>query len=99
MQFGNKYVLGYWPAFLFSYLTDSASMIEWGGEVVNSESDGQHTSTQMGSGHFPGEGFGKAGYFRNIQVPKNTLIHFHISMFKDTKIYGRVYVRFYNGLS
>ncbi|CAK9310323.1 unnamed protein product [Citrullus colocynthis] len=68
MQFGNKYVLGYWPAFLFSYLTDSASMIEWGGEVVNSESDGQHTSTQMGSGHFPGEGFGKAGYFRNIQI-------------------------------
>ncbi|KAG6593345.1 hypothetical protein SDJN02_12190 [Cucurbita argyrosperma subsp. argyrosperma] len=68
MQFGNSYVLGYWPAFLFSYLTDCASMVEWGGEVVNSESDGQHTSTQMGSGHFPGEGFGKAGYFRNIQV-------------------------------
>ncbi|KAF5952681.1 hypothetical protein HYC85_010625 [Camellia sinensis] len=28
MQFGNDYVLGYWPAFLFSYLADSASMIE-----------------------------------------------------------------------
>lgn len=68
MQFGNDYVLGYWPAFLFSYLTDSASMVEWGGEVVNSQSDGQHTTTQMGSGHFPEEGFGKAGYFRNIQV-------------------------------
>ncbi|XP_027919114.1 uncharacterized protein LOC114177786 isoform X2 [Vigna unguiculata] len=68
MQFGNDYVLGYWPSFLFSYLADSASMIEWGGEVVNSEPDGQHTSTQMGSGHFPEEGFGKASYFRNIQV-------------------------------
>ncbi|GJV83489.1 putative metal tolerance protein 4-like protein [Tanacetum coccineum] len=34
MQFGNGYVLGYWPSFLFSYLADSASMIEWGGEVV-----------------------------------------------------------------
>uniref|UniRef100_A0A7C8YHH2 Neprosin PEP catalytic domain-containing protein n=1 Tax=Opuntia streptacantha TaxID=393608 RepID=A0A7C8YHH2_OPUST len=68
MQFGNDYVLGYWPSFLFSYLTDSASMIEWGGEVVNSEPDGQHTSTQMGSGHFPEEGFGKSSYFRNIQV-------------------------------
>ncbi|XP_062174865.1 protein neprosin-like [Alnus glutinosa] len=68
MQFGNKYVLGYWPAFLFSYLVDSASMIEWGGEVVNSEAVGQHTSTQMGSGHFPGEGFGKASYFQNIQI-------------------------------
>ncbi|PQM33088.1 uncharacterized protein Pyn_04693 [Prunus yedoensis var. nudiflora] len=68
MQFGNDYVLGYWPSFLFSYLADSASMIEWGGEVVNSEADGQHTSTQMGSGRFPEEGFGKASYFRNIQV-------------------------------
>ncbi|MED6200548.1 hypothetical protein PIB30_086224 [Stylosanthes scabra] len=68
MQFGNNHVLGYWPASLFSYLSDSASMIEWGGEVVNSESDGQHTSTQMGSGHFPDEGFGKASYFKNIQI-------------------------------
>ncbi|CAA2986122.1 Hypothetical predicted protein [Olea europaea subsp. europaea] len=68
MQFGNGYVLGYWPSFLFSYLTESASMIEWGGEVVNSQPDGQHTSTQMGSGRFPEEGFGKSGYFKNIQV-------------------------------
>ncbi|KAG6790912.1 protein neprosin [Populus alba] len=68
MQFGNDYVLGYWPSFLFSYLADSASMIEWGGEVVNSEPDGQHTSTQMGSGRFPEEGFGKSSYFRNVQV-------------------------------
>ncbi|EEF30664.1 conserved hypothetical protein [Ricinus communis] len=68
IQFGNNYVLGYWPASLFSYLADSATMIEWGGEVVNSELDGQHTTTQMGSGHFPEEGFGKSGYFKNIQI-------------------------------
>jgi hypothetical protein len=43
-------------------------MIEWGGEVVNSDPEGQHTSTQMGSGHFPGEGFGRASYFKNIQI-------------------------------
>ncbi|CAA6667305.1 unnamed protein product [Spirodela intermedia] len=68
MQFGNDYVLGYWPSSLFSYLADSATMIEWGGEVVNSGADGRHTSTQMGSGHFPEEGFAKASYFRNIQI-------------------------------
>ncbi|CAA0823252.1 Protein of Unknown Function (DUF239 [Striga hermonthica] len=68
MQFGNEHVLGYWPGFLFSYLSESASMVEWGGEVVNSQSDGQHTTTQMGSGHFSEEGFGKASYVRNIQV-------------------------------
>ncbi|XP_076951615.1 protein neprosin-like [Bidens hawaiensis] len=68
MQFGNGKVLGYWPATLFSYLTESASMIQWGGEVVNTASDGQHTTTQMGSGQFPQEGFGKASYFKNIQI-------------------------------
>lgn len=68
LQFGNNYVLGYWPSFLFSYLSESASMIEWGGEVVNSEPGGEHTSTAMGSGRFAGEGFGKSSYFRNIQV-------------------------------
>ncbi|KAK9068801.1 hypothetical protein SSX86_012917 [Deinandra increscens subsp. villosa] len=68
MQFGNGKVLGYWPATLFSYLSDSASLIEWGGEVVNTASDGQHSTTQMGSGAFPEEGFSKASYFRNIQI-------------------------------
>ncbi|KAL4563657.1 hypothetical protein LXL04_027702 [Taraxacum kok-saghyz] len=80
MQFGNGKVLGYWPGSLFSYLSGSATMVQWGGEVVNSASDGQHTTTQMGSGHFPEEGFGKSSYFRNVQlvdgsnslrVPKN----------------------------
>ncbi|KAM0054813.1 putative neprosin [Helianthus debilis subsp. tardiflorus] len=68
MQFGHGNVLGYWPGSLFSYLTTSASMIQWGGEVVNSADDGQHTTTQMGSGHFPEEGFGKSSYFRNVQI-------------------------------
>ncbi|XP_054811313.1 uncharacterized protein LOC129312663 [Prosopis cineraria] len=68
MQYGNNQVLGYWPASLFPNLSDSATVIEWGGEVVNSESNGQHTTTQMGSGHFPEEGFGKASFFKGLQV-------------------------------
>ncbi|KVI00609.1 uncharacterized protein LOC112519423 [Cynara cardunculus var. scolymus] len=68
MQFGNGKVLGYWPATLFSYLTEKASLIEWGGEVVNTALDGQHTTTQMGSGQFPQQGFSKASYFRNIEI-------------------------------
>ncbi|KAJ6841002.1 uncharacterized protein M6B38_309075 [Iris pallida] len=68
MQFRNDCVLGYWPAVLFSYLADNALMIEWRGEVMNSWPDEEHTSTQMGSGHFPEEGFGKLSYFRNIPV-------------------------------
>jgi hypothetical protein len=43
-------------------------MLEWGGVIVNSKTGGQHTTTEMESGHFPREGFGKAGYLRNIQI-------------------------------
>ncbi|KAH9773120.1 Carboxyl-terminal peptidase [Citrus sinensis] len=68
LEFGSGVLVGYWPSFLFTHLTDHASMVQFGGEIVNSRPSGFHTSTQMGSGHFAGEGFGKASYFRNLQV-------------------------------
>ncbi|KAH7315365.1 hypothetical protein KP509_21G046500 [Ceratopteris richardii] len=68
MSFGQNCVLGYWPAALFTNLAEAATMVEWGGEVVNSEPGSRHTSTQMGSGHFPSEGFGRASYFSNLQI-------------------------------
>jgi hypothetical protein len=70
----GSYILGYWPSSIFTNLANSASSIQWGGEVY-SPNPGQ-TSTHMGSGHFPEEGFGKASYIRNIQVVDsfNTLI-------------------------
>ncbi|KAK2977470.1 hypothetical protein RJ640_016098 [Escallonia rubra] len=68
LEFGSGVLVGYWPSFLFTHLRDHATMVQYGGEVVNSRPTGYHTSTQMGSGHFAGEGFGKASYFRNLQV-------------------------------
>ncbi|XP_010678818.2 uncharacterized protein LOC104894312 [Beta vulgaris subsp. vulgaris] len=68
LELGSGLLVGYWPAFLFSHLRMHANMIQFGGEIVNSRSSGFHTSTQMGSGHFPDEGFSKAAYFRNIQA-------------------------------
>ncbi|KAE9613361.1 putative neprosin [Lupinus albus] len=68
LEFGSGILVGYWPSFLFTHLRNHASMVQFGGEIVNSRQTGSHTSTQMGSGHFAGEGFGKASYFRNIQV-------------------------------
>ncbi|KAL0385507.1 UNVERIFIED_CONTAM: hypothetical protein Sradi_2945000 [Sesamum radiatum] len=68
LEFGDGILVGYWPSFLFTHLRDHASMVQFGGEIVNSEGSGSHTSTQMGSGHFAEEGFGKASYFRNLQV-------------------------------
>ncbi|KAJ6757439.1 PROTEIN putative (DUF239)-RELATED-RELATED [Salix koriyanagi] len=68
MSFGDNTLVGYWPAELFTHLADHATMVEWGGEVVNSRASGEHTSTQMGSGHFAEDGFGKASYFRNLEI-------------------------------
>ncbi|KAH9291174.1 hypothetical protein KI387_043641, partial [Taxus chinensis] len=68
MEFGDGTLVGYWPSNLFTHLSHHATMVEWGGEVVNTQQDGDHTSTQMGSGHFANEGFTKASYFRNLQV-------------------------------
>uniref|UniRef100_A0A8I6YMY0 Neprosin PEP catalytic domain-containing protein n=1 Tax=Hordeum vulgare subsp. vulgare TaxID=112509 RepID=A0A8I6YMY0_HORVV len=65
LQVGG-YNVGYWPSYIFSNLTDSASTIMWGGEIFSP--DVGQTSTHMGSGHFPNEGFGKASYIKNIQV-------------------------------
>ncbi|CAH8355042.1 unnamed protein product [Eruca vesicaria subsp. sativa] len=42
--------IGYWPSFLFTLLNEYAVRVEWGGEIVNTQAFGHHTSTQMGSG-------------------------------------------------
>nr|AAF17666.1 F20B24.18 [Arabidopsis thaliana] len=68
LEFGSGILVGYWPSFLFTHLKEHASMVQYGGEIVNSSPFGAHTSTQMGSGHFAEEGFTKSSYFRNIQV-------------------------------
>lgn len=59
-------LIGYWPGSIFTSLADCSTEINWGGEITNSEFAGHHTSTQMGSGHFPEESFGKACFFRKI---------------------------------
>ncbi|KAL6639879.1 hypothetical protein ACP70R_022474 [Stipagrostis hirtigluma subsp. patula] len=68
LQLGSGLVVGYWPSYLFTHLARHANMVQFGGEVVNTRPAGSHTATQMGSGHFPSEGFDRAAYFRNLQV-------------------------------
>ncbi|CAO2186520.1 unnamed protein product [Urochloa humidicola] len=67
LSYGDQLV-GYWPAQLFTHLSDHATMVEWGGEVVDTRPAGLHTATQMGSGRFADEGFGRASYFRNLET-------------------------------
>ncbi|KAK8678731.1 hypothetical protein V6N13_144218 [Hibiscus sabdariffa] len=72
----NEIDLGYWPSSILKKLSDRAEIIMWGGEIVNSGLQGRHTSTQMGSGHFPSEGYRKASYIRNIRyVDESRAIH------------------------
>ncbi|XP_004965399.1 uncharacterized protein LOC101774596 isoform X3 [Setaria italica] len=68
LELGSGVVVGYWPSYLFTHLARHANMVQFGGEVVNTRPSGSHTATQMGSGHFPSEGFDRAAYFRNLQV-------------------------------
>ncbi|KAL6876333.1 hypothetical protein ACP4OV_012905 [Aristida adscensionis] len=68
LELGPGLVVGYWPSHLFTHLARHANMVQFGGEIINTRPSGSHTATQMGSGHFPGEGFDRAAYFRNLQV-------------------------------
>jgi len=67
LEYGSGNIVGYWPSSLFTSLKDSATTVEFGGEVYI-KSTGTHSSTQMGSGHFADEGSSKASYFKNMQV-------------------------------
>ncbi|KAL7588917.1 hypothetical protein Lser_V15G41131 [Lactuca serriola] len=68
LKVGNT-VVGYWHVALFPDFNKHATTIQYGGEVYNAQRPGQqHTSTIMGSGHFPAEGYGKASYVRNMEI-------------------------------
>ncbi|KAL3697609.1 hypothetical protein R1sor_011685 [Riccia sorocarpa] len=61
--------VGYWPASLFNLLNDGvATNVDWGGEIVNSEPDGRHTKTVMGSGQFAEAGLKSAAYIRSMKT-------------------------------
>ncbi|CAI8583406.1 unnamed protein product [Vicia faba] len=66
--YGSENLIGYWPSKLFTHLKHAANEVNFGGEIVNFKTTGSHTSTVMGSGNFPEEGFGKAAYIKNMQV-------------------------------
>ncbi|KAK1264824.1 hypothetical protein QJS04_geneDACA018108 [Acorus gramineus] len=62
--------IGYWPSSLLPGIADGVDGAQYGGEVFESigRSRGHTTTTEMGSGHFPGEGDNKAARFINVEV-------------------------------
>lgn len=68
LKYGETW-LGYYPNSLFDSqgIASYSDRIDFGGEIVDNQIGGLHTTTQMGSGHFPSEGFGHAAYIKKIQ--------------------------------
>ena len=60
-------VIGYWPENLFTRLQEHGTYFAFWRDILIYQK-GPHTSTQMGSGQFSAEGFGKASYIRNMDV-------------------------------
>lgn len=61
----NDEDVGYWPRSLFTSLVDSADSAAWGGQVFSPPGT---PTPEMGSGHFPSEGFGKAASMIDLLV-------------------------------
>ncbi|XP_043694261.1 uncharacterized protein LOC122644968 [Telopea speciosissima] len=59
----NSEMMGYWPKELFNHLRNKAEGIHWGGETY-----GPRPYPEMGSGHFPEEGYGKACCISKIRI-------------------------------
>ncbi|KAF5189860.1 putative NEP-interacting protein [Thalictrum thalictroides] len=62
----NDNLVGYWPGSIFTSLNGFASTIVWGGATRSPV--GVLYKPEMGSGHFPSEGFGKASLFEQLQL-------------------------------
>lgn len=70
--------VGYYPRAKFDSagLRDKASRISFGGEIVDDQTYGDHTHTDMGSGKFANLGFRKAAYQRSVRyIDTNMMYH------------------------
>ncbi|KAF5207766.1 Nep-interacting protein [Thalictrum thalictroides] len=70
--------IGYWPSDVFDKLDTKADLVTWGGEVYYDVDICRRLTgsiycpyPEMGSGHFPAEGYGKAAYMKELQVIDN----------------------------
>jgi hypothetical protein len=68
LQVQGKWV-GYYPRNLYNSagVVNRAAEIDYGGEIIDNRNLGLHTSTDMGSGQFPGAWYGKAAYHRLLR--------------------------------
>ncbi|XP_010536212.1 PREDICTED: uncharacterized protein LOC104811255 [Tarenaya hassleriana] len=72
LKVGDERV-GYWPGSLFTYLTHSATLVQWGGQVYSPNvRKTPHTKTQMGSGADWSRFWDTAAFHTNFRVQNTT---------------------------
>jgi hypothetical protein len=81
LRHGDTWV-GYWPRSLFDSagLRDQAARVTFGGEIIDRQTGGTHTRTDMGSGQFPAAGFGRAAYQRGIRYVDTSRFYRNVSL-------------------
>jgi hypothetical protein len=83
----NDVWIGYYPNSLFNSqgIANYSNVIDYGGEVVNFATGGLHTTTQMGSGRFPKEGWQYAAFIRSLKyLDLNNYLQDSIPLTKNT---------------
>jgi hypothetical protein len=67
LKFGDTWV-GYYPNNRYNSagIADKSSEIDFGGEIINLNTGGVHTTTDMGSGHFASEGWQHSAFTKHI---------------------------------
>jgi Neprosin/Neprosin activation peptide len=67
--------IGYYPRELFDNygMRDEAEMVSIGGEIYNTQNNGKHTYTDMGSGRYPEAGWGWAAFISQMRYVDLTM--------------------------
>jgi hypothetical protein len=76
LRYGDIWV-GYYPRTRFDSngLRNQAEQIDFGGEIIDKRTNGRHTQTDMGSGHWPYEGYTYAAYQRALKYIDTTNVY------------------------
>jgi hypothetical protein len=59
--------VGYYPRSLFTAAANRASVIDFGGEIIDRQTGGRHTTTDMGSGEHASAGWTRAAFMRLLR--------------------------------
>ena len=85
----EKVTIGYWPKSLFSGMNVNFNAVEFGGYVSNNDPK-TTIHPPMGSGEFLHEGYGKAAYFKNIELIRDPYAGFEIVTKEEVSLYDDV---------